>query len=71
LTLGGALRREYAIGGIGPVEEERGAHARLVNLGFDGEPDGAVRAYQRTYGLEPTCVADAPTCARLLEHYGG
>lgn len=34
LTLAGDVVHEFAIGGMGPVSEEKGAHARLVNLGF-------------------------------------
>lgn len=34
LTLSGDLVHEFAVGGLGPAGEERGAHARLVNLGF-------------------------------------
>lgn len=71
LTLGGTRRLEYAIGGIGPVEERNGTHARLVNLGFGGEPDRAVTTYQRIHGLEPSGVADEPTRLRLLAQYGG
>jgi hypothetical protein len=43
LTLMGSDVYEFFIGGIGPVDEERGAHARLVNLGYGGafEPGGA------------------------------
>jgi hypothetical protein len=71
LTLGGSRRIEYAIGGIGPVAERNGAHARLVNLGFDAEPDRALMTYQRLHGLEPTGVADEPTRLLILQHYGG
>ncbi len=71
LTLGGTRRMEYAIGGIGPVGEERGAHARLVNLGFDAEPGPAVTTYQRIHGLAASGVADEPTRLRILQQYGG
>jgi hypothetical protein len=42
LTLMAADVYELDIGGLGPVNEDEGAHARLVNLGFRGdlEPGG-------------------------------
>jgi hypothetical protein len=70
LTLGGSMKLEYAIGGLGPVDEQRGAHARLVNLGFDAEPEPAFRTYQRLHGLAPSGAADEPTRLRILQQYG-
>lgn len=37
LTLMGTDVYEFHVGGLGPVEEEEGAHARLANLGFRGD----------------------------------
>ncbi|MEM7160517.1 MAG: peptidoglycan-binding protein [Myxococcota bacterium] len=37
LTLMHSTTYELSIGGLGPVEESKGAHARLINLGF-GDP---------------------------------
>jgi hypothetical protein len=70
LTLAGSRRLEYAIGGIGPVDEQRGAHARVVNLGFDAEAPAAFTTYQRLHGLEPSGVADEATRQRIREQYG-
>lgn len=70
LTLAGTMRFEYAIGGIGPVDEQQGAHARVVNLGFDAEPAASFTTYQRLHGLAPSGVADEPTRLRILQQYG-
>ena len=70
LTLAGTRPLEYAIGGIGPVDEQRGAYARVVNLGFDAEPTAAFTTYQRLHGLVPSGIADEPTRLRILQQYG-
>ena len=43
LTLLGAATYELSIGGLGPVDARKGAHARLLNLGYRGdfEPGGS------------------------------
>jgi hypothetical protein len=80
LTIAGGRRMEFAIGGLGPVDEADGAYARLVNLGFAPAPTlgapgpdsrtSALAGFQRNHGLEVTGELDAPTRAAIVRAYG-
>jgi hypothetical protein len=80
LTIAGSRRIELAIGGLGPVEEADGAHARLVNLGYAPPPalgapgpdprTSALAGFQRDQGLDVTGELDEPTQAAIVRAYG-
>lgn len=74
---------EYAIGGLGPVSEGKGAYARLQNLGYGNVPTGggdreqagdplveALLAFQRSEGRSPSGELDDATQQRLVQRYG-
>jgi hypothetical protein len=77
------LRSWSSIGGLGPVEERDGAHARLLNLGFGREPADdrslgsadpigeALLAFQRRNDLPETGELDDRTQAAIRSHYEG
>lgn len=85
LWLMGRRMPEIAVGGLGPIEEPRGAYQRLVNLGFVADPDSpaagsesavdplaaAVAAFQRSRGTAPTGVLDDATREALRSAYDG
>ena len=58
---------DLQFGHLQPVSEEKGVLARLHNLGFAGEPEEALRSFQRRFGLEATGQADDATKAKLTE----
>ncbi len=79
LTLMGTVRHEFHVGGLGPAGEERGALARLTNLGYDPpalsspeerSPAGPVAAFQLRVGLPVTGELDVETVAALRTAYG-
>ena len=85
LTLVGLREFEFAIGGLGPVEEPKGAYHRLASLGFTtasppqprpgvqaaSDPlAAAVMAFQRAHGLPPSGALDAATRDALHAAYG-
>lgn len=76
---------DLAIGGLGPVDEHKGAFARLESLGYTAEiitTEGSSRQrvaepivtallrFQRSHGLEPTGELDAATKRALEGEYG-
>ncbi len=86
LVLAGTERREFAIGGLGPVTEAKGVYARLANLGATADPADsdevsseavgdpltkAVRRFQQRMGLPVDGVIDEATRAALRDAYGG
>jgi hypothetical protein len=69
----------FAVGGLDPHDSVSGAQARLGNLGFHPGPvDGdagprtqaAVRAFQRTEGLDATGELDGATLSKLRDKLG-
>ncbi len=85
LTLVGLREFVFAIGGLGPIDEPKGAYQRLANLGFTtaGPPQhrpgpeaavdplaAALTAFQRARGLPPSGTLDAATRDALHAAYG-
>lgn len=62
LTLWGEVVHEFAIGGLGPASEGKGAHTRLVNLGFrdDFAPGGETGEKQE--GSDHDAVKTSDPC---------
>ena len=81
LTIAGGRQMEFAIGGLGPVKEAEGAHARLVNLGYASPPTlgapaadsrpSALASFQRDHGLAVTGELDEATQSAIASAYGG
>jgi N-acetylmuramoyl-L-alanine amidase len=70
---------DLEIGGLDPVDEPSGIQPRLSNLGFfcgsaDGligpRTRGALRGFQKRYGLTPNGKADDPTKQELKKLHG-
>ena len=66
LTIGEKIF-DLHFGHLQPVSEKRGVEARLRNLGFAGDYDDALRAFQKRFGLEVTGEADQATIDKLTE----
>ena len=84
LTLMETETFELSIGGLGPVDEGKGAYARLVNLGVgavEGAPEdgeqvtdpltAALRVFQGAHELPATGELDEATGSALRDEYGG
>lgn len=81
LTVEGMFTREFVVGGLGPVQEREGAHARLFNLGYalsdKQDPHetvcagqtAAVAAFQRAHGLPCDGELSEGTCVALDKAY--
>ena len=58
---------ELRFGHLQPVSEPHGLVSRLHNLGFHGEKEEALSAFQKRFGLEVTGEADQATQDKLAE----
>jgi murein DD-endopeptidase MepM/ murein hydrolase activator NlpD len=67
LTVGTDKEFELRFGHLQPVTERHGVVSRLHNLGFEGDFEEAVRAFQKRFGLEITGEADQATKDKLSE----
>lgn len=76
LVFGDGRVLHLELGHLDPADTDRGARARLRNLGYlrgvedDRRAALALAAFQQTQGLESTGRLDDATCAALVEAHG-